>query len=173
MRFTDFLRTAVLLFAGSATVLALVAILGAARDGDTALLAVAVSWWAIAALAGLWMGRRLAPSLQIARLLAAARASNSLPELEPGAVIFNRLWPLAVFTFVAGGFAFLVPQVPAIAAGYSIGVALTWRKQASAVTAVEERDGVQFHMDRTSPFGAPRLVRTPGLRKLEGASVPA
>ena len=35
----------------------------------------------------------------------------------------------------------------------------------------EERDGAQFHMDRTSPFGAPKLVRTPGLRKVEPDAV--
>ena len=65
------------------------------------------------------------------------------------------------------GVAFLLPQIPAIAAGYSLGVALTWRNQARAVQAVEERDGVRYYMDRTSPFAAPRLLRTPGLRKIE------
>jgi len=68
---------------------------------------------------------------------------------------------------VSGGVAFLVPQIPAIAAGYAIAVALTWRKQARAVQAIEERDGVSFYFDRTPPFGAPKLLRTPGLRKVE------
>jgi hypothetical protein len=167
MRFTDFMRTAVLLFAGAATVLAVVSIVGATSNDNNALLIVAVSWWAIAAVGGLWLGRKLAPTAQIARLLANARASNSLPEVEPGAIIFNRLWPLAVFTIGSGAVAFLIPQIPAIAAGYSLGMALTWRKQAPAVIAIEERDGAQFHLDRTSPFGAPKLIRTPGLRKVE------
>ena len=167
MRFTDFLRTAVLLFAGSATVLAVVAILGATRDENTALLIVAVSWWGIAAAGGLWLGRKLAPTEQIGRLLANARASNSLPEIEPAAIIFNRLWPLGVFTIASGAVAFLIPQIPAIAAGYALGMALTWRKQGAAITAIEERDGAQFHMDKTSPFGAPKLIRTPGLRKVQ------
>jgi hypothetical protein len=171
MRFTDFLRTSVLLFAGSATVLAVVAILGATREEDNALLIVAVSWWAIAAVGGLWLGRKLAPTEQIGRLLANARASNNLPEVEPGAIIFNRLWPLAVFTIASGAVAFLIPQIPAIAAGYALGMALTWRKQSAAITAIEERDGAQFHMDKTSPFGAPKLVRTPGLRKVEPEAV--
>jgi hypothetical protein len=167
MRFADFLRVAVLLFGGAGTVLAIVAIAGASGEDSTLPIAVAVGWWVLAAIAGLWLGRRNAPTAQIGRLLASARNTNSLPEVEPGAIVFNRLWPLATVTLVSGGVAFLVPQVPAIAAGYAIAVALTWRKQAAAVTAIEERDGVQFFFDRSSPFGAPKLLRTPGLRKVE------
>jgi hypothetical protein len=71
-----------------------------------------------------------------------------------------------VVTIASGGLAWLVPQIPAIAAGYAIAVALTWRKQASAVQAIEERDGVRFYFERSSPFGGPQLLRTPGLRKV-------
>ena len=147
--------------------LAIVAIAGATGEEDQTLIFLAVGWWAIATLVGLWLGRRLAPTPGIARLLAGARATNTLPEIEPGAIIFNRLWPLAVLTILSGALAFLVPQVPAIAAGYAIGIALTWRKQASGVQAIEDRDGARFYFDRSSPFGAPKLVRTPGLRKVE------
>ena len=167
MRFSDFLRVSVLLFGGSGTVLAIVSVAGAVGDEDQALVFLAVGWWVIAAVTGLWLGRRLEPTPGIARLLAGARATNTLPEIEPGAVIFNRLWPLAVVTILSGALAFLVPQVPAIAAGYAIAGALTWRKQASGVQAIEERDGARFYFDRTSPFGAPKLLRTPGLRKVE------
>lgn len=167
MRFTDFLRVSVLLFGGAGTALAVVAIAGASANDDTAAIAVGVGWWSLAALGGLWLGRRMVPTTGIARLLANARSVNTLPELEPGVVIFNRLWPLAVFTIVSGAVAFLVPQVPAIAAGYSIGVALTWRRQASAVQAIEDRDGARFFFDRSSPFGAPQLLRTPWARKIE------
>ncbi len=167
MRFGDFLRTAVLLFGAAGTALAIAAVAGATRDDDTLALVVAVAWWTLAAAAGLWLGRRLEPTPGIGRLLAGARSTNTLPELEPGTVIFNRLWPLGLVTIAAGAVAFLVPSVPAIAAGYAIGVSLTWRKQASAVQAIEDRDGVRFYFDKSSPFGAPKLVRTPGLRKLE------
>ena len=167
MRFADFLRTAVLLFGAASTALAAVALAGATGDDDTVALIVAVSWWALAAAAGLWLGRRLAPTSGIGRLLAGARATNQLPDIEPGAIIFNRLWPLGVFTLASGAVAFLIPQVPAIAAGYAIAVALTWRRQSAAVQAIEDRDGVRFFLDRTSPFGEPKLVRTPWARKIE------
>lgn len=167
MRFTDFLRVAVLLFGGAGTALAVAATAAIDAGEDRVLIFVGVGWWAIAALGGLWLGRRMAPTPGIERLLAGARTTNTLPEVEPGAIVFNRLWPLAVFTVVSGAAAPFVPQVPAIAAGYAIGVALTWRKQAAGVQAIEDRDGVRFYFDKSSPFGAPKLLRTPGLRKIE------
>lgn len=167
MRFTDFLRTAVLLFGAAATALAVVAVAGAgARDNET-LVYVAAGWWGGAALIGLWIGRRREVTEGIGRLLANARPATSMPELEPGTILFNRLWALAVFTIGSGAVAFLLPQVPAIATGYALIVALAWRKQSRAVEAIEMRDGVQFHVERTSPFKPTRLVRTAGLRKLE------
>lgn len=170
MPFRDFLRTAVLLFAGAGTALAVVAVAGAAGEETNAPLYLAGGWWAVATSAGLWLGRRNAPTAQIGRLLASARATNTLPEIDAGAVVFNRLWPLAVLTVVSGAVAFLVPQVPTVAAGYAIAVALTWRRQPDAVRAIEERDGVRFYLDRSSPFGSPRLLRAPGLRKVEPAA---
>ena len=167
MRFVDFLRTAVLLFGGAATALAVVSIAGARADDDRVLLYVAVGWWALAGIGGLWLGRRAATVPGLRRLMADARATSTLPELEPGGVLFNRLWWLGAFTISAGAVAFLLPQVPAIAAGYALLVALAWRKQAAAVASVEDRDGVRFYLDRTSPFKPTRLLRTPGLRKFE------
>lgn len=173
MLFRDFLRVAVMLFGGAATALAIVAIAGATGEDTNLPIYMAVGWWGIAAVAGLWLGRRNAPTAQIGRLLSEARNTNTLPEVEPGAIVFNRLWPLAAVTVISGGVAFLLPQIPAIAAGYALAVALTWRKQARAVQAIEERDGVAFYFDKASPFGAPRLLRTPGLRKVEPSSVSA
>jgi hypothetical protein len=167
MKFRDFLRVAVLLFAGAATALAVVSIVGAVRDDDRLLLIVGLGWWVAAAAIGLWLGRRAAASPGIARALASARTTTTLPELEPGAVLFNRLWPLALFAVAAGALGFFIPQVPAIATGYAVLVALTWRKQSAAVAAIEDRDGVQFWFDRSSPFGPPRLLRLPGLRRIE------
>ncbi|MFL5910617.1 MAG: hypothetical protein ACJ768_08655 [Gaiellaceae bacterium] len=167
MRFPDFLRTAVLLFLGAATVLALVALVGAKAKDDNTLVYIALGWWALAAIAGLWLGRRREASEPVARLMSNARNTAALPEQEPGAIMFNRLWSVALFLVVAGGPAFVLPQIAAIAAGYPIFIAMWLRKQSLAVAAVEERDGVRYYVDRVSPFKATRLVRTPGFRKTE------
>jgi hypothetical protein len=166
MRFRDFLRVSVLLFGGAASALAVVSIVGARREDENLLLYVALGWWVVAAALGLWLGRRLAATPGIGRLLAEARSTNSLPELEPGAVLFNRLWPLAVLAVAAGALGFYVAQVPVVATGYALLVALWWRRQSAAVAAIELRDGVEFWFDRSSPFGAPRLLRLPGMRKI-------
>jgi hypothetical protein len=170
MRFSDFLRTSVLLFAGAATALAAVAIAGAGAKEDRPLAYVALGWWAVAAVGGLWLGRRPEVTQGIARALAGARTQAALPELEPGAILFNRLWALAIFTVGSGAVAFLVPQVPGIAAGYVIAAALAWRKQSAAVEAIEGRDGVRFYVEHTSPFKPTRLIRTPGFRRVEPVS---
>jgi hypothetical protein len=167
MRFTDFLRTTILLFAGAATALAAVAIAGARSADDTTLLYVAVGWWVTAAATGLWIGRRPETSQGIGRLLAQARHSPTLPEQEPGRTMINRLWPLIIATAAAAGIAFLLPQVPAIGAGYALLVALGWRKQSRAVAAIEDRDGVRFYVERTSPLKPVQLVRTPWMRRIE------
>lgn len=174
MRFSDFLRTTVLLSAAAATVLAAVTFGGAAGTGDSSVVPIGVAWWLIAAAAGLWIGRRPQASQQIGNLLASARTQASLPEISPARTLLNRLWPLLVSTVGAGALAFLYPQVPATATGFAIIWALAWRRQASAVTAIEERDGARFYVDRTSPLKPIRLVRTPGFRsnllELNGAS---
>jgi hypothetical protein len=49
-------------------------------------------------------------------------------------------------------------------------IALSWRKQERAVTAIEERDGVRYYVVPDSPFKSIELVRTPGLRRLRSAN---
>lgn len=167
MRFTDFLRTSVLLFAGAATALAAVAIAGAQSEADTTLIYISVGWWVLGAIAGLWLGRRPGITEGIGRLLAQARHSPTLPEQEPGRTMVNRLWPLIIATAAAAAIAFLIPQVPAIGAGYALLVALGWRKQSRAVAAIEDRDGVRFYVERTPPLKPLQLVRTPWMRRIE------
>jgi hypothetical protein len=169
VRFVDFLRTSVLLFAGAATACAVVALASAHSKDDTTLIYVALGWWVLSALIGGWVGRRPETTEGIGRLLANARTQPALPELEPGTILFNLLWPLALVTLIAGGLAFVIPQVPAIATGYLLLLALLWRKQSAAVQAIEERDGVRFYVERTSAFKPTRLLRTPGFRKNEPA----
>jgi len=164
VRFVDFLKTTVLLSAGAATALAAVAVLAASEHSEERLLPFAAGWWVIAALLGLRLGRRAETNPPIARLLSSAEASTTLPEHRPGATILNRLWPLLLFTLVAGGLAFLAPQIPGIAAGFAIIWALAWRRQDAAVTAIEERDGAAFYVRHTSPVRPMALVRTPGFK---------
>ena len=162
MRFYEFLRTTVLMSAGSATALALVAIV--AGGERRTLIMVAIGWWLVAGLVGLWIGRESQASQAIGSLLAAARSQRSLPEVSPARTVLNRLWPLMVVTVAAVGIGFVEPQIPAIAAGFAIVWALAWRRQASAVEAIEERDGARFYVDHTSPLSPIQLVRTPGFR---------
>jgi hypothetical protein len=164
VRFVDFLRTTVFLSAGAATALATIAVLAASTHGQESLVPIAVGWWVIAAVVGLRLGRRAEANPPIARLLSSAKASPTLPEHHPSAVLLNRLWPLLLFTLVAGGLAFLAPQVPGIAAGFAIIWALAWRRQDAAVLAIEERDGACFYVRRTSPVRPIALERTPGFK---------
>jgi hypothetical protein len=165
MRFVDLLRTAVLLSAGAATLLAIVAVLGATRDGDTTLVFIGAGWWLAASLIGTVIGRRQQVTQPIGRLLAQAKTATMMPEHRPGAVVFNRLWPLLVATIAGAGAGIFFPQVAAVACGFAIIWALAWRRQDAAVVAVEERDGVTYYVERTSPVRPIRLVRTPGFRR--------
>jgi hypothetical protein len=173
VRFVDFLKTTVLLSAGAATALGAVSVLALATGtgSDALRVSVDVGWWLLATAVGLGLGRRAQTTPPIARLLSSARASRSLPDLAPGAVLVNRLWPLAVFTLIAGGLAFLAPQISGIAAGFAIIWSLAWRRQDAAVAAIEERDGVAFYVERTSPIRAISLVRTPGFTALRAERV--
>jgi hypothetical protein len=174
MRFSEFLRTTVLLSAAAATVLGAVTLAGANGTSDDLVVPLGAGWWLIAALIGAWLGRRAATSPPIAAVLASARTQTTLPEVNPGRTVLNRLWPLLVSTVGAGALAFVLPQVPAVATGFAIIWSLAWRRQASAVTAIEERDGARFYVEQTSPLKPIKLVRTPGFRsnlfELNGAS---
>ena len=162
MRFGDFLRSTILLSAGSATLLAALTVIGLSRDGDRTLTLFSALWWGGSILIGIWLGRRAETSPPIRRLLLSARSQTSLPELRPGLTLVNRLWPLLFVTLAAAILSVSQPQVASVAAGFSMIWALAWRRQSSAVAAIEERDGVRFYVDRTSPLQPMRLVRTPG-----------
>jgi hypothetical protein len=142
----------------------LITVLAASAKSDTTLAEIAVGWWVVAVAVGLRMGRRAQTNPPIARLLSAARASTTLPEHRPTAILINRLWPLLAFTLLSGGLAFLAPQIPGIAAGFAIIWSLSWRRQDAAVEAIEERDGATFYVRRTSPVRPMELMRTPGFK---------
>jgi hypothetical protein len=162
VRFGDFLKATVLLSAGTATLLAALAVIGISRDSDRTLLLFSAGWWVGAVLIGVLLGRRAEASPPIARLLATARSQTTLPELRPGLTVVNRLWPLLLYMIVFAAIGIFRPPVAAVAAGGAMIWALAWRRQEAAVAAIEERDGVRFYVDRTSPFHPIRLIRTPG-----------
>jgi len=162
VRFTDFLRATVLLSAGSATLLATLAVIGVSREPDRVLVISSATWWVAAVVIGSWLGRRAETSPPIARLLTNARTQTTLPEMRPGLTTLNRLWPLLISTLGAALLSVFQPLWAAIGAGFAIVWALAWRRQESAVAAIEERDGVRFYVDRTSPVHPIRLVRPPG-----------
>ena len=165
MRFVDLLKTTVMLSAAAATMLAIVTVIGATGDRDDTLVLIGAGWWVAASIIGAVLGRRPQVTAPIGRLLADAKLATMLPEHRPAAVIVNRLWPLLVSTVAAGAVGFLFPQVPLVACGFAIIWSLAWRRQDSAVLAVEERDGVSYYVERTSPLRPMQLVRTPGLRR--------
>jgi hypothetical protein len=168
MRFTDFLRTTVLISAGAASALATVTVAAAVGNQEEGVVIVGAGWWLAAALIGMWIGRRRQATESIRTLLINARMPTTLPE------VLNRLWPLLLSTLGAVAVAFVLPQVPAVATGFAIIWALAWRRQASAVAAIEERDGARFYIERTSPIKPIKLVRIPGFRsnlfELNGSS---
>jgi hypothetical protein len=162
VRFGEFLRATVLLSAGTATLLATLTVIGISREFDRTLVVFSVAWWLGAVLIGVWLGRRAETSPPIARLLTTARSQTLLPELRPGVTVVNRLWPLLLYMVVFAGLGIYRPPFAAVAAGGAMIWALAWRRQASAVAAIEERDGVRFYVDRTPPLQPIRLIRTPG-----------
>jgi hypothetical protein len=164
VHFVDFLRVTVLLSAAAATALAIVTVFAATGAGDPTVVSISAGWWVLSGAIGLLLGRRAQVNPPIARLLGEARASTALPEHRPGATLLNRLWPLLLFTFVAGALALLAPQIPGVGAGFAIALAMWWRRQDAAVAAIEERDGVRFHVVRSSPVRSISLVRTPGFK---------
>jgi hypothetical protein len=163
LRFGELLKATVLLSAASATLLAALTVVGLSQDvsNDTAAY-VCAAWWGLSSLIGIWIGRRAQASPPIARVLAQARSQTLLPEQHAARVIVNRLWPLLLSTIAAAVASVFWPQVAGIAAGFGVIWALAWRRQEQAVSAIEERDGVRFYVERTPPFSPIQLVRTPG-----------
>jgi hypothetical protein len=163
MLFTDLLRLTVLLVAGEATALGAIAVVIANREDDVLTLIVAAGWWVVAAAVGVFLGRADRAAQGMSRTLAGARVSTTLPPESSLRIALVRLWPLGAFALLAGGLAWIWPQVAAIGAGYALLVALMWRSREAAVTGVEDRDGVRFYVEPSSALEPIKLVRTPGL----------
>jgi hypothetical protein len=171
MLFCDLLRITVLLVAGVATALGAISVVVANREVDDVALAVAAGWWLVAAAIGVYVGRSAGAAEAMARVLAGARTTTSLPPDSPGRIAFLRLWPVAAFAILVGIAGLVWPQVAAIGAGYAILIALSWRGREAAVSAIEERDGVRFYVEPSSAFEPVKLIRTPGLYRDRAPSV--
>lgn len=169
MQFKDLLRGTVLLVAVEATALAVISAVTVNSTGSDPLAALMFGWWIVAIAGGLWLGRPSRTRRALSEPLAKARTATQLPAESPARIALARLWPVGAFAIVAGAAGPLFPQVPAIATGFALGVAVAWRNREAAVTAVEERDGVCFYVEHGSAFDPIKLIRTPGL--MRGAPV--
>lgn len=164
MLFSELLRLTVFLFAGVATTLGAVSVLLANQEEPSVFaLAVLGGWWLLATGLGLFWGTAERSAEALSPVLRSAKTQLSLPAESEGRIAFMRLWPIGAFgvvCIVAGAF---FPQVTAIGAGYAILIALGWRRREAAVQAIEDRDGVRFHVEPSPAHRPLKLVRTPGL----------
>jgi hypothetical protein len=158
------LRVTVLLTGAEATALAAITAMATNRDSDATTLIVAATWWLIALVVGLYLGRPARASDSLRDALAQARTATSLPPETPARIAFARLWPIALTAIAAGALGIFLPGVAAIGAGYALLVSLAWHTREAAVLAIEQRDGVKFYVVPNSAFRPIQLVRTPGLR---------
>jgi hypothetical protein len=165
VQYKDLLRVAVLLVAATATGLVAIAAIRINATGDDLLAGVSLAWWLIAAGLGVWLGTADRAADALAGPLASARTSTTLPSASPARIGLARLWPILAFAVVVGAAGLLWPQVPAIAAGFALLVALAWRSREGTVTAIEDRDGICFYVEEGSAFEPVKLIRTPGLRR--------
>lgn len=166
MPFADLLRATVFLTAGGATLLAVVAVIGAQREQDQTILLVGAVWWVAAAWIGITLGgaersaERMREPLASARTVGPGGPGVSLP--APGRIAFGRLWPIIAAVLAAGVAGLFLPEIAVVGSGYSLLVALAWRNRESAVLAIELRDGVRFLVVSGSAFKPVKLIRSPG-----------
>src|SRR5512133_3746121 len=164
MPYTDLLRLSVFLTAGEATALGAIAAISAAREAEPRTLAIAASWWLIALLLGIWLGRPARAADGVRDALARAKTATSLPAETPARIAFGRLWPIGATAIAAGVLGVFFPGVAIVGAGYALLVSLAWHSHEAAVLGVEQRDGVRFYVVPNSGLRPVELVRTPGLR---------
>lgn len=164
MLYSELLRITVFLFAGVATALGAVSVVLAHQEQPSILaLAIVGGWWLLATALGLIYGSAARAAEALTPVLRSAKTQTSLPPESEGRIAFMRLWPIGAFALVCLAAGAFWPQVAAIGAGYAILIALAWRRREAAVQAIEDRDGVRFHVEPSGAFRPLKLVRTPGL----------
>jgi hypothetical protein len=163
MLFSELLRITVLLIAGVATALGVLAVLVIQNDDATFAALFGGGWWLLATVLGFVLGTSSRAAEAITPALRSARTATALPTESEGRIAFMRLWPIGAFAVLCGVAGVVFPQIAAIGAGYALLIALLWRRREDAVRAIEDRDGVRFYVEPTSALEPIRLVRTPGL----------
>ena len=163
MRYSEYLRTSVLLLGTSSVALLFVSAGAIQREHSTLLLVFGSAWLIIATLIGIWLGRSNQVMESIRDLLSRSRPEPIFPKIEPATILFTRLWPVLVIAIAAAVASIWFPQLAVAAAGYGLLWSIAWRKQALAVEAIEERDAVHFWIVRTPLFKQPKLVRVPAM----------
>ena len=160
-----------LLTAAEATALAVVTIAVAAPQDDTTTIIFALAWWVLAAAdrrsGSAAARRRRARSAGCSPRRARrtrCRRSGRAPCCSTGC------GSLAVSAVLAAGLSWLFPQFSAVVAGGAILIALAWRKQEQAVTAIEERDGVRFYVVPSVAVRRDRAGAHPGPAAPDAAS---
>ena len=89
-------------------------IAGVVRDDDRALLYVALGWWLLAAVAGLWLGRRPVATAEHRRpARGRAQDQRRCPSWSRARSSSTASGRSSCSTVVAGAIGFLIPQVPA------------------------------------------------------------
>ena len=164
MPYTELLRVTVFIAGAEATALGAITAIGANRDGDSTVIAVAVAWWLVSLAIGIYLGRPSRAADDVRDALSRARTATSLPPETPARIAIGRLWPIGATAILAGGLGLFFPGVAVIGAGYALIVSLAWHTREAAVLAIEQRDGVKFYVVPNSALRPIELVRTPGLR---------
>jgi hypothetical protein len=164
MPYTDLLRASVFITAAEATALGAITAIGANRDGDATVAAVAAAWWLAALAIGVYLGRPRRAADDVRDALARARTATSLPDQSPARIALTRLWPIAFTAIAAGVLGIFFPGVAAVGAGYALIASLAWHTREAAVLGIEQRDGVKFYVVPSNALRPIELVRTPGLR---------
>lgn len=167
MSYVQLLKSTVSLSLGSAFSLMLMVLLRESDGtGPTGLL-MPLILWSLAVIVGGFIGRGSNVHEQISGLLANSTQAKNHPDFKPVTTMINRLWPIFLLTIAAVGLSPVVPQIPIVAAGFLLILGLSFRGQASAVQAIQWRDGIEFWIEKSSPFSKLKLIRMPGLRRAQ------
>ena len=80
-----------------------VTVIGVSRELEPLVVYVALGWWVVATAIGVALGAAPRPRRRSPGCWPTARTQTSLPELQPGVTLLNRLWPLLLAHGRRGG----------------------------------------------------------------------